>query len=69
MIRRLPDTLVLTNSKLLDYAIINNLKTHRLLDFATIKITISTPAVDNAIIKLWRKHTHDNGAIACAFSQ
>ena len=28
MIRRLPDTVVLTNSKPLDYAIINNLKTH-----------------------------------------
>ena len=68
MIRRLPDTVVLTNSKPLDYAITNNLKTHRPLDYATTKITLSTPAVDNAIIKLWRKHTHDNGAIACAFS-
>ena len=68
MIHCLPDTVVLTNSKPFDYAIINNLKTHSPLDYATIKFTLSTPALDNAIIKLWRKHTHDNGATAYAFS-
>ena len=29
---------------------------HR-LDYAIIKITSSTPSLDNAIIKLWRTHT------------
>ena len=61
MIHRLPDTVVLTNSKPLDNAIINNLENHPPLDYATIKFTLSTLALDNAIIKLWRKHTHDIG--------
>ena len=38
------------------------------LDYAITNFTSSTPALDNAIIKLWRTHTHDNGAKACAFS-
>ena len=58
MILRLPDTVVLSNSKPLDNAIKIISKHTRPLDYATIKITLSTPAVDNAIIKLWRKHTH-----------
>ena len=43
-------------------------KPTRRLDYAIMKFTSSTPALDNAIIKLWHKYTHDDGAIECAFS-
>src|SRR5208282_4815017 len=52
MIHRLPDTVVLTNPKPLYYAIINNLKTYPPLEYATIKFTLLTPALDNAIKKI-----------------
>ena len=39
----------------------NNLKPHRPLDYVIIKFTLSTPALDNAIIKLWRTHTRQCG--------
>src|SRR5208282_5071031 len=32
-------------------------KPTRLLDYAIMKFTSSTPSLDNAIIKLWRTHT------------
>ena len=43
-------------------------KPTRPLDYAMLKFTSSGPALDYAITKFWRPHTHDNVAIGCAFS-
>jgi hypothetical protein len=43
-------------------------KPTRSLHYAILKFTSSAPALDYAIIKFGRPHTHDNGTIGCAFS-
>ena len=44
----------------------NGPKPIRPLDYAILKFTSSTPALDYAIKKI-TEHTHDSGATGCAF--